>query len=170
MPYIDFCFMLIIIFVGMLSIAYFEPLGKTDIETKNTPDINQTVGRFEVKPIGIQESKIGVGEETKVNELRPLVGRTGVADAARAGVKPAAQSIVNPGLQPASQGNQTATGSGINSESYINPEELDKLKEELAARQAEIEKLKATQKEGTGGTQPPSTGKGDSYYIDLRPK
>ena len=49
-------------------------------------------------------------------------------------------------------------------------EGFQNLKKELDRKQDEIEKLKATQKEGTGGTQPPSTGQGDNYYIDLRPK
>jgi hypothetical protein len=165
MPYIDFCFMLIIIFVGMLSIAYFEPLGKTDIETQKTPIINQREGRFEIKPVGIQESKTGVGEETKVNELKPLVGKAG------GGAKPLI--AVPPGAKPAAnavKGNQAATGPGVKPKEYVNPEELETLKKEIEQQQAEIEKLKATQKEGTGGAQPPSTGQGDNYYIDLRSK
>jgi hypothetical protein len=165
MPYIDFCFMLIIIFVGMLSIAYFEPLGKTDIETKKTNVINQREGKFEINPVGLQVSKTGVGEVIKENNTKPLVGRNGsitkLLPATRPGAKPAAA---------AAQGNQAATGADLKPKSYVNPEELENLKKELQKQKDEIEKLKATQKEGTGGDQPPSTGQGDNYYIDLRSK
>ena len=47
MPYIDFCFMLIIIFVGMLSIAYFEPLGAFDYEVKNDNTVDNEEGNFD---------------------------------------------------------------------------------------------------------------------------
>ena len=166
MPYIDFCFMLIIIFVGMLSIAYFEPLGKTDIETKKTEVINNLGGKYDVKPGGIKEIKTGLGEEAKADEPRPLVGKEGGK----------IKYLVPPGIGPkpvratnAAQVNRGA-GAGVKPKSYISPEELEKLKKKLKEKETEIEKLKATQQEGTGGAQPPSAGRGDNYYIDLRKK
>jgi hypothetical protein len=173
MPYIDFCFMLIIIFVGMLSIAYFEPLGKTDLETKPTPIINQTAGIHEVNPNGVQVTKTGVGEEQKINVPHPLIGQTGgvmkPAAGTRTGLQPLAQSA-QAGPKPTVLGSKTATGKGDTPKEYVNPDELKKLQDQIDKQKAEIEKLKETQKEGTGGTQPPATGKGDNYYIDLRPK
>jgi hypothetical protein len=162
MPYIDFCFMLIIIFVGMLSIAYFEPQGKTDIQTKETEIIDYREGKFEIKPAGMQQSNSGQGEKNPENEIRPLIGQAGSVAINRG----AARMNLNAAPNAAAQSGQAAGKPA----SYVNPEELEKLQKELEKQKAEIEKLKATQKEGTGGTQPPSSGQGDNYYIDLRPK
>jgi len=161
MPYIDFCFMLIIIFVGMLSIAYFEPLGRTDIETKNTKEINQRPGKYEIKPGGINEKKTGVGEKQPTETLRPLVPDKGAAATARKNSGRLIANRANP--NPAA----TAGGKPAN---YVDPAEVERLKKLVEEQHAEIERLKQTQKEGTGGTQPPSSGSGNNYYIDLRSK
>ena len=172
MPYIDFCFMLIIIFVGMIAIAIFEPLGKTDLQTVPSKIINPREGKNPIKPVGIQENPNGVGEKTDII-MRPLIGRTGggvkPAIMAPPGLQPLAQSA-QAGPKPDVQGSKNASGPGDKPNNYVNPEELKKLQEEIEKQKAEILKLKATQKEGTGGVQPPTTGKGDNYYIDLRSK
>ncbi len=159
MPYIDFCFMLIIIFVGMLSIAYFEPLGRTDIETKSTKEINQRPGKFEIKPGGINENKTGVGEKQPTETLRPLVSN---------------KDTTPPPLVARTNSNRpnldAAQKSGSKPDNYINPAELEKLKKIVEEQRAEIERLKQSQKDGSGGSQPPSTGNGNNYYIDLRSK
>ena len=72
MPYIDFCFMLIIIFIGMLSIAYFEPLGTTDVQNQRDEVRDNREGRFTTKPAGIQKEKTGVGEEEPDSVVMPL--------------------------------------------------------------------------------------------------
>ena len=166
MPYIDFCFMLIIIFVGMLSIAYFEPQGKTDIQTKESEIIDYREGIYETKPAGMQQSNSGQGEKNPENEVRPLIGQAGSVAINRG----AARMSLNAASNVAAQGGQAAGVAGGKPADYVEPEQLKKLQEELEKQKAEIEKLKATQKEGTGGTQPPSSGQGDNYYIDLRPK
>lgn len=72
MPYIDFCFMLIIIFVGMLAIAYFEPPGKTDVEVKRAATRTDMVGRLDPLPAGIERRNRGTGESTPQGMLYPL--------------------------------------------------------------------------------------------------
>lgn len=73
MPYIDFCFMLIIIFVSMLSIAYFEPLGTTAIQTEHETRIDIREGENPVLPPGIQKQPRGAGAETGAGEVHPLI-------------------------------------------------------------------------------------------------
>ena len=167
MPYIDFCFMLIIIFAGMLSIAYFEPLGRTDIQNKKASELNKTQGKYEINPIGIQESNVGLGEEMPGQVVRPLEGRAGgsvrIVPALSAARTAATQAVSIP--QP--QGNV-----GAKPGNYVNPAELDKMKKQLDEQKSEIEHLKKTQgAPGPGGGQPAQPPyKGDSYYIDLRQK
>jgi hypothetical protein len=73
MPYIDFCFMLIIIFVGMLSIAYFEPNGRTDVQTKQANELDNLEGKWQKKPVGLQVQQLGVGEKSPDQNVVPLV-------------------------------------------------------------------------------------------------
>jgi hypothetical protein len=75
MPYIDFCFMLIIIFVGMLSIAYFEPLGATNMESKQDKTPDDTTGIHEAIPPGIETRRAGTGVVTDLGTPKPLVSR-----------------------------------------------------------------------------------------------
>lgn len=99
MPYIDFCFMLIIIFVGMLSIAYFEPLGLTDVQTAEDKTIDQSTGRRDVVPPGMEKRLNGVGASTENGAVVPLIDRqdqqsgyrspaAGATDAAGTGAHP----------------------------------------------------------------------------------
>ncbi|MEW5945166.1 MAG: hypothetical protein AB1742_03110 [bacterium] len=73
MPYIDFCFMLIIIFVAMLSIAYFEPLGTTDMQTLREEKIDRREGEHPLRPTGLQEKREGIGIEPGASDVRPLI-------------------------------------------------------------------------------------------------
>ena len=57
MPYIDFCFILIIIFVGMLSIAYFDPIGATSVEVQRDEKIDGEQGEYDIKPSGVTGSQ-----------------------------------------------------------------------------------------------------------------
>lgn len=111
MPYIDFCFMLIIIFVGMLSIAYFEPLGLTDVQTKEDKTIDQSTGREDVMPPGMEKRLNGVGSVTENGTVVPLIDRqdqqpgyrspgAGVTNAAGTGPRPQERQ---PGGEAASQ-------------------------------------------------------------------
>ena len=102
MPYIDFCFMLIIIFVGMLSIAYFEPPGLTDVQTAEDKTIDQSTGKQDVMPPGMEKRLNGVGAATENGAVVPLIDRqdqqsgyrsSGVGDMEAAGT----------GAQPPSQ-------------------------------------------------------------------
>ena len=145
----------------MLAIAYFEPPGKT-FEVKKPGVIDHTACPYIAKPNGIQQSNAGQGEKQAEQQIKPLEGKRDMEEKARAG-----QGKVAPKSQPAAK---AAAVQGTKLDSYIDPAELDKIKKQLAEKQAEIDKLKQTQKEGTGGAQPPSNGQGDNYYIDLRAK
>lgn len=72
MPYIDFCFMLIIIFVGMLSIAYFDPVGRTDAEAKQPAQPNETSGENEIVPPGIEQINRGAGPSEPRGPVTPM--------------------------------------------------------------------------------------------------
>jgi hypothetical protein len=179
MPYIDFCFMLIIIFAGMLSIAYFEPLGRTDIQNKKASELNKTQGKYEINPIGIQESNVGLGEEMPGQAVRPLEGRAGGSVRIIQAGRPNERSLVRPARGAARAAAMQAVSipqpqgnAGAKPNSYVNPAELDKMKKQLDEQKSEIEQLKKTQgAPGPGGGQPAQPPyKGDSYYIDLRQK
>lgn len=84
MPYIDFCFMLIIIFLGMLSIAYFEPLGTSDITNRAEPKIDRLEGENPVRPAGITVQLKGAGDEAGGGPVHPLISpASGAAAGAR---------------------------------------------------------------------------------------
>ncbi len=199
MPYIDFCFMLIIIFIGMLSIAYFEPLGTTDIETQETKKIDNLEGEFIIKPSGIQKQNIGVGQQKMSSELRPLEGsgqiRALVAPQKKTGKGEGGESTV------AGPGGGRQLGRGDEPQLVIELEkklkekqaELESLKKQMAKLEAEKtaqtqtvrkddrksdENIEENQqrkidKINTGGPVPQDTqqqGKGDHFYLDLREK
>lgn len=184
MPYIDFCFMLIIIFIGMLAVATFEPLGRVDYQTEQTNERNGVQGQYEINPIGIQEVNAGVGENKNGATVKPLMGKAGgsvtIVQQSRGtavqAAKPASgAAATGQATQPTAQPAGQSGAAGEKPKDYVNPEELEKLKKELEDQKAQIEQLKKTQgAPGTGGAQsqpqqqPPS--KGNSYYIDLRNK
>ncbi len=185
MPYIDFCFMLIIIFVGMLSIAYFEPTGRTDVETEKTNERNRVQGTYETNPIGTPEENTGVGENKNGETVRPLIGKAGWPGGGKVTVVQTSRGTTGQAARPASGAAATqpttaqpagqSGAAGEKPKDYVNPEELEKLKKELEDQKAQIEQLKKTQgAPGTGGAQPQSQqqppSKGNSYYIDLRSK
>lgn len=153
MPYIDFCFMLIIIFVGMLSIAYFEPLGSTDIETKKERTIDKLQGQYERNPEGIQELKQGIGENEPTGAVHPLYRKPA------AGARVEERRRSGPARGPDSAANKGA-----------DPKELERLKKELEQKNKQIQELEKhqgvpSQEVKTGDDEP-----GNSYYIDLRGK
>ncbi|MEW6202268.1 MAG: hypothetical protein AB1546_09850 [bacterium] len=141
MPYIDFCFMLIIIFVGMLSIAYFEPLGTADLQSEKEEKIDRLEGRHDVRPTGIQYKRSGVGlEESGAGEVHPLI---------------------NPGAaQPGGTGaDKKRTPEGA-ARSDISKEELEKLKKELEEKNKKLREME--EQLGEKGK-----GRGDHLFIDL---
>lgn len=190
MPYIDFCFMLIIIFVGMLSIAYFEPLGLVDIQTKHADTINKSEGQYEVKPRGIQEQNYGPGEQQKNQEVLPLSGASAVGSATGADQKELERlrKLLSQYHKQIAAANITP-GKGATGAEVADLQRLKELEAELAAKIKEIEALKAIQAEllekiaelqkmktaTTGPANvrlgPQGTGvdeKGNHIYIDLR--
>ncbi len=165
MPYIDFCFMLIIIFVGMLSIAYFEPLGRTDIQTVSENRLDTMEGEFEKKPAGIQSSNFGVGEKTPTASIHPLTSATTgsfreitspvtrIPNAAPQPV-PRPGATLTPPSQPAVSIPATATDTAPDPPAPAAPS----VPQPAAAAESH------TPSENNG-KQP---GAGNSYYIDLR--
>jgi hypothetical protein len=155
MPYIDFCFMLIIIFVGMLSIAYFEPPGSSDIETKNEKIIDRMQGQYEKTPVGVQEIKTGVGEKAPTGAVHVLARRPEAGKPQQKPSPKAAAKMTGP--------NAAANKGGA------DQKELERLKKELEKKNAEIQELEKhqgvpPQEIKTGVDNDP----GNSYYIDLR--
>lgn len=134
MPYIDFCFMLIIIFIGMLSIAYFEPLGTTDIETQETREIDNLEGEFVIKPTGIQQQNIGLGQQEMSTELRPLEGSGQI------------NALVAPGESGGAGDGGESTVAGPGGGRQLGrgdtPQAVSELQEQLRKKQAEIDRLK----------------------------
>mgnify|MGYP007056007570 CR=1 FL=1 len=169
MPYIDFCFMLIIIFVGMLSIAYFEPLGTTDIESRHTKKVDSREGQFNKNPLGIQQENMGSGDEQPSEVVYPLVPVGGL------------KADGNP-VVAADKGNRVDKPGGKDLDA--SKEEVEKLKKLLEAKEEELKKLKeneTVQSEGERSTESEDDlnqekakkGKtenipGNHYYIDLR--
>ncbi len=161
MPYIDFCFMLIIIFAGMLSIAYFEPLGRTDIQTQRATTITNREGQFDTKPLGVQWESKAPGDLDQNEQIRPMRGAETAAPAAPAAVRPLRE---------------------LSKPSGADPEELEKLKEQLRLKEEELKKMSEKQQsaaaegkqpDGTAATsappsQPDEPGSGNHHYIDLR--
>jgi len=195
MPYIDFSFMLIIIFVGMLSIAYFEPLGSTDIETQQDSTIDQNEGEFLKKPSGIQKKIEGVGEETPDEQIVPLV--PGVTEAAGGGEVSKLEvdrlrKILRDKEQELKRLQKLAAElradkhelerlRQLEQELLDKKDQLDKLRQmeqEIEKLRAELEQLRKTQGEEVASSHPPpetpeTTGKktgkdGDHFYMDLR--
>jgi hypothetical protein len=176
MPYIDFCFMLIIIFIGMLSIAYFEPLGASDYQTKKETKLEQVQGRFEVRPTGIETQNAGVGMETPAGTMRPLVAPLSNAPQLfkpRAGSmkpNPTQKPKPNQGQKPSQFATSTAnTGAGpdagnvdlkLKGPGDVSKEELERLKKQLEEAQKQSRQLQE-QAEIEKGT-------GNHLYIDLR--
>ena len=168
MPYIDFCFMLIIIFVGMLSIAYFEPLGTTDIESRHTNKVDSREGQFNKNPLGIQQENMGSGDDQPSEVVYPLVPVGGL------------KADGNP-VVAANKGRADKLGG---KDLDASKEEVEKLKKLLAAKEEELKKLKeneTVQNEGERSTESEDVlnqekaKKGDTenspgnhYYIDLR--
>ncbi len=162
MPYIDFCFMLIIIFAGMLSIAYFEPLGRTDIQTRQATTITNREGQFDTKPLGVQWESLAPGDLDDSEQIRPMRGGETTPPATTAAVRPLRD---------------------LSKPSGADPEELEKLKEQLRLKEEELKKMSETQHAAADGKEPdgttaspapPSTpdepGSGNHHYIDLRKK
>ena len=141
MPYIDFCFMLIIIFVGMLSIAYFEPLGTTDLQSKKEEKIDRLAGEHNIRPTGIQYEIRGVGiEKAGAGQVHPLINPAAVQPGGTGAAK-----------KPQGKGEE---------KSNISPEEMEKLKKEIEEKDKKLQELeKELQKK--------SEGKGNHLYIDL---
>jgi len=157
MPYIDFCFMLIIIFAGMLSIAYFEPLGRTDIQTRQATTITNREGQFDTKPLGVQWESKAPGDLDDSDQIRPMRGGETTPPAA---VRPLRD---------------------LSKPSGADPEELEKLKEQLRLKEEELKKMSETQHTAAEGKEPDPTaaspatpsqpdepGSGNHHYIDLR--
>lgn len=183
MPYIDFCFMLIIIFVGMLSIAYFEPLGLTDIQTQNEDVINQREGAEDIKPTGAQIKKYGPGEENPAELPLPMsIDKSG-------GSVENVQELENLRRQIdriKKQIDSMKKDSGSSAQLTVEIEKLKALEEELKKKTEEIERLKEIEKElrakieeleKTNATLVAEKGKagavdekGNHVYMDLREK
>jgi len=184
MPYIDFCFMLIIIFVGMLSIAYFDPVGAEKYEIKRDKVIDGREGNFEPKPSGVQAPKFGAGEENqdsvKVSPMITRIGDRGAGAAAGAvpGAVPAARGdageLERLKKELAARQKELERLKNVEAELHEKEKELERLREiqdRLAELQAELEKLKQQRKAGetdTAGIGVP--GKGNHVYMDLRGK
>lgn len=165
MPYIDFCFMLIIIFVGMLSIAYFEPLGSTDLETEKERTIDKLQGQHEEIPVGVQVRNTGVGEDEPTGAVHPLYRRP--AAGARAG---RTQQRTVRGTGPATRNPAPNAAANPAENKGADPKELERLKKELEQKKKQIQELEKRQgvpqqEIKTGDDEP-----GNSYYIDLRGK
>ncbi|MFH1539259.1 MAG: hypothetical protein ABIH66_09900 [bacterium] len=127
MPYIDFCFMLIIIFVSMLSIAYFEPLGTTDIQAERESKIDIREGENPVLPPGIQLQRKGIGEQSGAGAVNPLIA----PDANRAGAAAA------PGTSTA---RPAADVEKLKNELAENKKKLKELEEELEKKKDKVGK------------------------------
>ena len=171
MPYIDFCFMLIIIFVGMLSIAYFEPLGRTDIQTQRATTITKREGRFDSKPLGVQWESQAPGDMDEIERIHAMQGGETITP------------LVVPGGAGLNRAAQRAAASGA------SKEELERLREELRQKEEELKKMIEERPEGgrpsdaepggathpgapEGGPADPDSigggGIGNHHYIDLR--
>lgn len=183
MPYIDFCFMLIIIFVGMLSIAYFEPLGLIDIQTQHTDIINQREGLEDVKPIGAQVRNFGPGEQDPSESILPLIpGAGSTTNASSAEIDSLKRQIERLRKQIESLKKQAGTSTQLT----VDIEKLKELEEELKRKIEEIEKLKSVEQElrarieelekinSSLTAEKAKAGavdeKGNHVYIDLRSK
>ena len=154
MPYIDFCFMLIIIFVGMLSIAYFEPLGRTEVQTKNVSELNMREGKFEIKPVGSQAPQLGAGEKTADATVRPLTAGSRSSAVASATKTAAAQ------LNKKNSSNTKKTpqsGTPIKPSTAGLPRTPQMNIPAVATQSAVLDTSQAT-------------GTGDHFYLDLRGK
>jgi hypothetical protein len=164
MPYIDFCFMLIIIFVAMISIAYFEPLGVSNFQTKEEKKLDQTEGRFETRPAGIEMRNAGVGVTVPAAAARPLGGRRSEGPTPlipRGEAKTASPAALK------TSGHAPKPGAGKFDKKPGGPgdvpkEELEKLKKQLAVEKMKREALEAQVQE--------NKGIGNHLYIDLRNK
>lgn len=183
MPYIDFCFMLIIIFVGMLSIAYFEPLGLIDIQTQHEDEINQREGSEDVKPIGAQIKNYGPGEQNISEAIMPLSPDISEGSTQNTGeIENLKKQIELLRRQIESLKRQSGTSTQLT----VDIEKLKQLEEELQKKINEIERLKEIEKElrakieeleKTNSTliaEKAKAGavdeKGNHVYIDLRSK
>lgn len=183
MPYIDFCFMLIIIFVGMLSIAYFEPLGLTDVQTQHEDTINQREGSEDIKPTGAQIKKYGPGEENPAEAALPLsLDKSG-------GSVENVQELENLRRQIdrlKKQIDNMKKVSGSTAQLTVELEKLNELEKELKKKIDEIKRLKEIEQElrtkieeleklnSTLISEKAKAGaideKGNHVYIDLRNK
>jgi hypothetical protein len=164
MPYIDFCFMLIIIFVGMLSIAYFDPAGLTDMFVRADDQINQSVGEYENAPRGVERRAHGTGGEESEGTPRPLIGKDfsgGAVYPAPAPPPDASTEFPTPDSvrEPMPYNPPRAGQTGAASQA-----ELDAMRRRLERLQSENRRLRNTQPasqprgSGTGArTQPPAS-------------
>jgi hypothetical protein len=171
MPYIDFCFMLIIIFVGMLSIAYFEPLGKS-MQTTQEKTIDNREGMFDKKPIGIQMQNKGLGDRENTDMVTPLVGartETGANSAQRqrhTGQPSISARNSRPNRSPSA--NVAANGNPLSNKSGADLKEFKELLEKFKQQQKEIEELKKNQNPPPVKVEPGDKFPGNHFYIDLR--
>jgi len=162
MPYIDFCFMLIIIFVGMLSIAYFDPAGLTDMTVRADDTQDQSVGEYENMPRGVETRAHGTGGEAIEGSPRPLIGKDFSGGAVYPTPSPtpdAAPEFPTPdSMREPMASNHAQSGDEPGNASQ---KDLDAMRSRLSRLQSENQRLRRNQgAPGPGGQNTAATGQG----------